>query len=331
VLLLPGELLAGKYRIERPIGMGGMGMVYRAEHVGLRRIVAIKVLHSELVSDSDARARFEREARAAAAMTSHHCVAILDVDRMEGGAPYIVLEHVDGSTLHDLVVSNGPLSIAEVVAYARPICAALGEAHALGIVHRDLKPANVMRASNGVIKVLDFGLALGLPSGPLSGSSVTSGHRLVGSPNFIAPEQIVSPSTVDARADIWALGGTLFFLLTGRPPFQASNVYLLTARILGDPTPHVHEARRDVPPMLSAIVARCLAREPASRFPTMRAVAEALRGIASVEGDVDSMPSTRRDERNAPVTEPAVTEKETARVDPHAVPTETMKGERGSR
>jgi serine/threonine-protein kinase len=319
-------MLAGKYRIERAIGMGGMGMVYRAEHVTLRRAVAIKVLHNELAIDAHHRARFEREARAAAALSGPSCVAVIDVDRQANGTPYIVMELVEGETLHEIVDRDGPMPFPEVVRCAKQIASALAEAHAHGIVHRDLKPANVMRTTSGAIKVLDFGLALGLPSGPLSRSTVNSAQRLVGSPLYMAPEQIVSASDVDGRADIWALGATIFHLLTGKPPFMASNLYLLTARILGEDAPDVRERREGVPPILAAVVARCLAREPADRLATMTEVVDALEGRKALE----ILPPTRP-HPHAPIgARPTADDGDTAKVDPYTAVTETLNPGKGN-
>ena len=267
--LAPGALLAGKYRIERALGEGGMGRVMVARQLGLDRLVAIKFLQPELARDPLALQRFHREAKLAAALHSEHVVRVHDFGEGPGGEPYLVMELLEGEDLA-AVVARGPVSPVHAVAWIRAATEAVAEAHALGMVHRDLKPSNLFLTRAGRIKVLDFGLAKLVPTADVStysgagrGVSVTTHTGVIlGSPHYMAPEQILGARQVDARADLWSLGATLFHLLRGFPPFAANTLDSVFASILSGWLPPFD----GVAPPLAAIIRRALAREPAARF-----------------------------------------------------------------
>ena len=261
--LAVGDLIGSKYRVDALLGSGGMGTVLRGTHLALDRPVAIKVMHAELLVGTDAARRFSREARAAAAIESPHAVRIIDIDRLPGGVPYMVMEYLEGRDLHRILTDDGPLSGARVIEYLVQATDAISEAHGRGVIHRDIKPHNLFVTSDDVVKVLDFGLAKTLPdSGVRGASGDTKGGNLIGTPHYMAPEQIRATRAVDARTDIYGLGATMYQLLTGMPPFVALNLYVLCARILTDaPAP-----LRGVPKALSTVVLRCLAKDPAARY-----------------------------------------------------------------
>jgi len=278
----PGTLIAGKYRIERTLGGGGMGVVVAARHVGLDERVALKLLHEHLALGASDVARFRREARTAARLLGEHVVRIRDVDTTEQGIPYIVMEYLEG---HDLAqrLREGPLAVGEAVDFVLQTCAALEEAHAQGVVHRDLKPANlfVSRDARGRtrLKVLDFGIAKALGGAPEL--ALTDTHHLVGSPLYMSPEQMRASSAVGPASDIWSLGVVLFELLTGRVPFPADSIADLCLKVTSEPVPAMRALRPELPEALQAIVTKCLQKDPAQRFATVGALAEALARYAS--------------------------------------------------
>jgi len=274
--LAVGDVIGGKYRIDAMRGEGGMGKVFRGWHLGLSRTVAIKVMHPELFAPQLAR-RFFREARAAASLTSVHAVRILDIDHLPSGIPYLVMEHLEGRDLNEVILADGPLPWHLVVDYVLMAAEAISEAHVRGIIHRDLKPHNLFLTDDGVVKVLDFGLAKLLPTSVIDGSSNTKGTSLIGSPQYMAPEQIRAASTVDARTDVYGLGATMYQLLTGLAPFLGLNLYVLCARILSEPPAPLIRSRKDVPGNVEAVVMRCLEKLPAARFATADELVTALR------------------------------------------------------
>ena len=287
----PGRMIAGKYRVERELGRGGFGVVVRARHLTIDQIVAIKVLTpSEEGAWKDDAARFKREAQATAALRSEHVVRILDVDSLEDGSPYIVMEYLEGETLHHTIHTR-PLSVEEAVDHVIQVLAALGEAHGAGIVHRDLKPANVFitRGAGGtmVAKVLDFGVSKigahsGLGSASASSQPITKTGAVLGTVAYMAPEQMVDAKRVDARADLWSVGIILYELLTKLTPFgPATNPTIVTTVLTKPPTP-LSELRPDLPPKLVRGVMRCLEKLPENRPATAAAAAAALAPFASV-------------------------------------------------
>ncbi|APR87318.1 Serine/threonine-protein kinase pkn3 [Minicystis rosea] len=273
----PGELIAGKYQLERSLGQGGMGAVFAATHVQLREPVALKFLKREVAEDPAMVARFVREARAAVRIKSEHVARVIDVGSLPSGAPFIVMELLAGLDLHKTSAQRGPLPIAEAALYVAQACDAVAEAHLYGIVHRDLKPANLFltRRADGspLVKVLDFGIS------KVSGEedqNLTATTDVLGSPLYMSPEQIRSPKGVDARADVWALGAILYKLLTGRAAFAAETSSASLAKIMVDPPPSLREARPDVPPELEALVLRCLEKDVQKRVQSAADLARAL-------------------------------------------------------
>jgi serine/threonine-protein kinase len=272
----PGDTLAGRYRVERIIGIGGMGVVVAARHLELDHLVAIKFLLPKVAENRDIVGRFTREARAAVRIQNDHVARVTDVGTLESGAPYMVMEYLDGTDLEDFTRKSGPLSIEEAIDFLLQACEAIAEAHGLGIVHRDLKPGNLflVKRPDGsrIVKVLDFGI-----------SKVTGGNNsvapttaMLGSPPFMSPEQLTTPRDVDLRTDIWSLGVILYRLLTGRVPFDAETIVQLCSMIMhGDPPP-IREARADVPPGLEAIIATCLRKDRTKRYANVGDFAQAL-------------------------------------------------------
>ncbi|MGO8999914.1 MAG: serine/threonine protein kinase [Polyangiaceae bacterium] len=284
-LPVPGDILAGKYRVERLIGRGGMGAVFAAEHMLLNQRVAVKLLLGELVSSQEATTRFMNEARAAAQIQGDHVARVLDIGQLPTGTPYMVLEYLDGSDLAGILHQRGVLSVAEVADYALQAIDALTQAHAAGIVHRDLKPANLFLAKRhdgtSIIKVLDFGISKNLS--PLTGTpqGMTQTRALLGSPEYMSPEQLRTPRGVDARTDIWSLGVILYELLTGKMPFRGEAIGELFMQIMeGTPAP-ARSVRQDIPAALDAAITRCLSRDPNARFQTVKELAAVLQVFAS--------------------------------------------------
>jgi serine/threonine-protein kinase len=273
-------VLSGKYRIERTLGEGGMGVVYEATHLRLKQRVAIKMLLPELLSSADVVSRFEREARAAGQLRSPNTARVLDVESTPDGIPFMVLELLDGHDLSTELERRGPLPIGEAVDYVLQACNAMREAHGLGIVHRDLKPSNLFlaRAGNEVtVKVLDFGISKVESD---KEARVTATQTTVGTPLYMSPEQIRSAKHVDARTDVWALGIILYELLAGRTPFEGSAAAAAVA-ICVDPVPPLRAIRPDVPPELEALVLRALEKAIDKRIPSVEALAAALAPYAA--------------------------------------------------
>src|SRR5271165_3220466 len=217
-----GDILAGKYRIEKVLGAGGMGVVVAARHLDLDQRVAIKCLLSHTRTVPEIVERFTREARAAAKIQGEHVARVIDVGRFDDGTPFMVMEHLRGNDLADELAKSGPLPVTDAVRYLLETCEALAQAHALRIVHRDLKPANLFLAAQpgrrAIIKVLDFGISKVIDP---SGGALTKTASIMGTPYYMSPEQLLSSKSVDERSDIWALGIILYELLVGRPPFMA--------------------------------------------------------------------------------------------------------------
>jgi eukaryotic-like serine/threonine-protein kinase len=295
-----GDVLAGKYRIERVLGCGGMGIVVAASHIQLRQTVAIKFLLPGSLRESQLGPRLLREARAAAALKGEHVARVFDVDTV-GGAPYIVMQYLEGRTLASLLETNGPLAPTLTADYALQACEALAEAHALGIVHRDLKPSNLFlaRAPGGrhTLRVLDFGISKAFdvdrgessfdatePVGPyreVSTFSGTDSHAFIGSPPYVSPEQLVRPREADARSDIWSLGVVLYQCLTARLPFQGETLTRLWDAIVREPMPPLGATGGGSSPALERVIARCLEKDPALRYPDVRELARELAPLGS--------------------------------------------------
>lgn len=267
----------GQYTLGEKIGEGGMGVVYRAEHSGWKRPVAIKLLSPRRTNGSDIE-RFEHEAQLTRSLQHPSTVAVYDVGRTREGLPYYAMELVDGVDLQTLVERQGPLEPRRVARVLMQLAAALGELHATGLIHRDVKPANVMlcegAGSSEAIKVLDFGLSL-----RVDGSAAAT-HLLMGTPLYLPPEAITSPACLDPRSDIYSLGALGYFLLTGYPPFAGESLFELCGHHLHSlPVPPSQRLGRPIPERLEALIASCLAKQPAQR-PSSAALQAALLQLA---------------------------------------------------
>jgi serine/threonine protein kinase len=270
-----GTILLGKYRIERVLGKGGMGVVARAYHLQLEVPVAIKFLLPEVFERQEVVTRFLREAQAAVKLKSEHVSRIIDVGTLESGAPYIVMEFLEGTDLSDLLREQGALAPSFAVDLVLQACEALAEAHALGIVHRDIKPSNffLTRGADGapLLKVLDFGIS----KAPVTiDEGITHTQAIMGTPSYMSPEQMQSSKYVDARTDIWALGVVLYQLVSRRLPFRSESFAGLVMMV----ATQAMRALDDVtlPAGLEQVIARCLAKDPAQRFQSMAELAAAL-------------------------------------------------------
>lgn len=278
----PGQIVAGKYQLVRVLGEGGMGVVYEAEHVRLKQRVALKMLLPELLRVDDLVRRFEREARASSQLRSRHTARVMDVDHTPDGVPYMVMEFLEGRDLDAELQARHALPLDEAVDYVLQASGAMDEAHGLGIVHRDLKPSNIFlaREHDGrcVAKILDFGISKVSNEGD---AKLTSAEAVMGTAMYMAPEQVRSARNVDARADIWSLGVILYELLAGRAPFVGTPTQVVAAIVTEDPAPLQELVQ--VPPALAAVVARCLTRDPARRFQSVRELMASLLPFAHTD------------------------------------------------
>jgi eukaryotic-like serine/threonine-protein kinase len=276
--LVEGEIIAGKYRVGRILGQGGMGVVVAATHLQLDQQVALKFLLPEALKQPEVVARFTREARAAAKIHSEHVARVLDVGELASGEPFMVMEYLEGEDLDQALRRRGSLPVAEAVAYLLEGCEAIAEAHALGIIHRDLKPANLYLArrpgGTPTVKVLDFGISKSPAAAGDSGLTQTS--AMFGSPPYMSPEQVRSTRSADARSDIWSLGAVLYELLTGQRPFEGESAPVVFVAILHKDPVAPSERRPDLPRLLDMAVMRCLQKDPALRFPDIAALAAAV-------------------------------------------------------
>ncbi|WP_437993366.1 protein kinase domain-containing protein [Sorangium sp. So ce145] len=281
-----GDVVGGKYRVERVLGRGGMGIVVAAHHLSLRHRVALKFLLPEGRTTPGATERFFREAQAAAAIASEHIARVIDVGQTDDDLPYFVMEYLNGIDLEALLESRGPLPVEQAVSYVIEACEALAEAHSLGIVHRDLKPGNLFLASrkdgSTLIKVLDFGISKASEEGVLGlNAQLTASAVVLGSPRYMSPEHIRSTRTVDARSDIWALGMTLYQLLTGRLPFETESVSALFVSIVTDAPVPPRSHRPEIPLALEWVILMCLEKDPARRPQTIAELATLLEPLGS--------------------------------------------------
>jgi serine/threonine protein kinase len=280
--LQPGQIIAERYRVGDLLGGGGMGVVRAGTHVLLGTPVAIKVIRSDLKGDSEVVQRFVNEARAAATLKGEHIARVFDVGMLESGEPYMVMEQLEGVSLDQYIAERGALTRSETVDIALQVCEGLDEAHAVGLVHRDIKPANLFLARRPddrlSVKILDFGIAKRIDT---ASPALTNPGKSVGSPWYMSPEQMLTPSSVDAHADVWSLGVLLFELLTARLPFEGESIPQVCANVLAAPAPPPSQYRADLGPGLDAIVLRCLEKEPSRRFASVRELAQALLPFAS--------------------------------------------------
>jgi serine/threonine-protein kinase len=283
-----GDILDGKYRVDRVLGVGGMGVVVAATHIALDQRVALKFLLPAALSNPSIVERFAREARATVQIQSEHVARVMDVGTLPGGSPYIVMEYLEGADLADALEKGGPMPVQQAVGYVLQACEAVAEAHALGIVHRDLKPANLFLARrpgrDPIVKVLDFGISKTKEGGPSGGLTQTA--AVLGSPYYMAPEQMMSSKDVDPRTDVWALGVILYELLSGAPPFNGDTMAELVFLVTQRDAPPLQQKRPEVPQGLAAAIATCLSRDPARRFPDTAKLAAALAPFGPARSEI---------------------------------------------
>jgi serine/threonine-protein kinase len=273
-----GELIDQKYLVERVLGAGGMGLVVLARHKTLGHGVAIKVLTD--VADAEGCARFIQEGRAAVQLRSEHVVRVFDVGTLPDGRPFLVMEHLEGQDLAELLRMRGPMDPPDIARHMVQVCDALSEAHELGIVHRDLKPANIYvvkrRDGTSSAKVMDFGISK-MAASPEWGR-LTGDMSVLGTPLYMSPEQLRQTSSCDARSDIWSLGVTMFELATGRPPFDAAAITQLARNILFE-LPALPALDNELPDPLRSVVLRCLDKRPERRFQSASELSRALHSL----------------------------------------------------
>lgn len=305
-------MVAGKFHVERILGEGGMGYVVAARHLHLGQMVALKFMRDEVANEY--KGRFMREARSTVQLQSRHIARVLDVGEHDDGVPYIVMEYLDGIDLSDHLYAQGSLPVTEACEYVFQACHALAEAHGRGIIHRDLKLANLFLTKDAegspIVKVLDFGVSKildgasteetnvgGRPrkDGPKRhvppDSIVTKVSDMLGSPSYMAPEQIISAIDVDAGSDIWSLGVILFRLISGKAPFEGSSLGELIQRIVREPIPSLRNVKPDVPRGLERVLERCLERDRKKRLTDASELARLLEPYAR--------PSAKRRERSS--------------------------------
>jgi len=284
-----GEILAGKYEVERVLGSGGMGVVVAAKHVHLGERVAIKFLLPQAIKKKEVVQRFVREARAAVRIKSEHVARVFDVGELESGAPYMVMEYLEGADLSTILKTKGAVPVETAVEYVLQACEAIAEAHSLKIIHRDLKPANLFVAKRAdgspVVKVIDFGIS---KVAEVEGDvEMTKTDVMMGSPVYMAPEQMISARDVDERADVWSLGVILHYLVMGAQPFRGQSVTQLYAAILEGP-PSMRATRADVPEALDAAVMKCLNAHPKDRWMNVAEFANAISEFGPVRSRVSA-------------------------------------------
>jgi serine/threonine-protein kinase len=273
-----GDLLAGKYRIEKVVGEGGMGVVFAARHEALDQLVAVKVLLADAAKGEGVIERFVREAQAAARLQSEHVARVFDAGSLENNTPFLVMEYLEGCDLEELLQLNGTLPIADACDYVLQALAAMAQAHAVGIIHRDLKPANLYLAvrpdGTNVIKILDFGISKQTTA--TGREKALTGRAVLGSPAYMPPEQLRNAKGVDFRADIWSLGIVLYEMLIGTPPFDGEGVGEIFAAVLEKDPAKIRDQRPEVPPELEAIIFKALARKADERWQNVADFATAL-------------------------------------------------------
>jgi len=270
-----GDVLGGKFKVERILGIGGMGMVVLATNMDLEQAVAIKFMLPAAMENPEAAARFMREARAAARLTNDHVCKVSDVGKFETGAHYMVMEYMEGQDLGTLLKRRGAQPVATAVDYIMQAAEGMAEAHGHGIVHRDLKPDNLFLANradgNQIVKILDFGIS----KAAVTGIATKTGD-IMGSPAYMAPEQMQSTKDVDERADIWSLGVILYQLISGRMPFIADTLPALCLAVIHEAPPSLETIRKDLPHGLAEVVMKCLAKSRDERYRNVHQLAQAL-------------------------------------------------------
>jgi len=275
---LLGETLAGKYLVEKLIRRGGMGAVYVGKHILMDKTVAIKVLRPALALDDDVVRRFSREAKAASRISHPHAVSVTDFGESETGVVFLVMEYLDGQTLKEIIRNEGPMRVDRVAEIVRQVTGALDVAHEQGVVHRDLKSDNIMIAqTNGGdwAKVLDFGIAK-IQQSETTDADITAANLVIGTPQYMSPEQCSQAGTIDARSDIYSLGIIIYEMLSGQLPFTGESPTVIMMKQVQDPPPSILDARPDLSPAIAAVVSKALAKQPDDRFDTAGELSAAL-------------------------------------------------------
>ncbi|HKS28777.1 MAG TPA: protein kinase [Pyrinomonadaceae bacterium] len=320
---LVGQMLTERYRIDERISEGGMGTVYRATHVLMDKRVAIKVLHPSLAADDKIVARFSREARAASRISHPHALNVTDFGESESGVVFLVMEFLDGRTLKDVIQSEGPMPLARAVEIIKQVAGALDAAHAEGVVHRDLKSDNIMlmEAAGGTdwAKVLDFGIAKIKENTGNTDPGLTAPNLIIGTPQYMSPEQCSQASAIDARSDIYSLGVIIYEMLTGHVPFAGESPTAIMMKHLQEPPPSVMEERDDLPPQVGMVITSALAKRPEDRFQSAGELSEALASAA-----IGNVPAPAI----SAATNPATSSSETNRI---VVPTDSNEAPRHTR
>jgi serine/threonine-protein kinase len=304
--IAPGQIIGERYLVGEVLGGGGVGVVCAGTHVHLGTPVAIKLIHSELKDDDEAVQRFVNEARATAALKGEHIARVFDVGLLPSGEPYLVMEHLEGIGLDQYLHERGPLAQTEAIDIMLQVCEGLAEAHATALVHRDVKPANLFlaRRPDGQysVKILDFGIAKRRVEA--ESPALTDPGKSLGSPWYMSPEQMLTPASVDERADVWSLGVLLFELLTARRPFDGESVPQVCANVLTTLPPRPSDLRGDLAPELDEIVLCCLEKDAQRRLRSVSELAAALQPFASVMSGA----GVALDDRRTPNAEPFVYE-----------------------
>src|SRR6266850_127673 len=274
---LLGKILAGKYRIEERLSEGGMGTVYRGTHVLMDKTVAVKVLRTSLAADEKIVARFSREARAASRISHPNALSVTDFGEDEGGIVFLVMEYLSGKTLKEIIRDEGPMALPRAVEIIRQVGGALDAAHGEGVVHRDLKSDNIMLLSSSgtdYAKVLDFGIAkIQEPEGEYN-PGLTAPDLVIGTPQYMSPEQCSQSPDIDARSDIYSLGVILYELLVGNVPFTGGSPTAIMLKHLQEPAPSVLDERDDIPEAVGRVVARAMEKRPEDRYETVSELVE---------------------------------------------------------
>ncbi|MEP6919979.1 MAG: protein kinase [bacterium] len=283
---LLGQTLAGKYRIEERLNEGGMGTVYRGTHVLMDKTVAVKVLRPSLAADEKIVARFSREARAASRISHPHALSVTDFGEAENGVVFLVMEFLSGQTLKEVIRNEGPMALPRVVEIIRQVGGALDAAHEQGVVHRDLKSENIMLLGNAgpdYAKVLDFGIAKIKELEGTYDPGLTAPDLVIGTPQYMSPEQCSQAQDIDARSDLYSLGVIVFEMLVGHVPFSGGSPTAIMMKHLQEPSPSVLEERNDLPAAVGRVVTRAMAKRPDDRYQTVGELVEDLTMAAGME------------------------------------------------
>ena len=284
-LLRPGEVVDGRYRVEAYLGGGGMASVYRATHVVLEQPVALKIVSPQIREVPGVAARFIREARAATSLKGEHVARVFDVGTMADGAPYMVMEFLEGKDLGEVLETSQRPAVEDAVDWVLQACEALAEVHGRGIVHRDLKPANLFltRGADGLpcVKLIDFGISrFESPLSPKDAHGLTQPDAIMGSPRYMSPEMMESATKADARSDIWGLGTVLYEMLTGDAPYDGESFIEIYRKAVDGPPRAPSAIRDDVPKALDEVILKCLSADPDDRYADVADLAAALAPFA---------------------------------------------------